>query len=376
MENVDEMMALTPRDLEVFLEMYFKQNPIDVSPLMLWGKPGIGKTEILQSSATTAFGGQDEAEDMNRYYKAVYLTVSDPTRLMGMPSTQFDEKSGKKFAIWLQPSELPHVDRGDCERGVLFLDELPSAAPAVQVTAHRLLHERRIEDYKLPDGWFVLGAGNRRSDKAQVFEMSAPLANRFMCHITVKTDFDSWRDWAYNHNIRSEILAFLNWKQGALLERVSLAQESNAFPTPRSWTNCSKLLDMFSKDRNDPLLRRMVCSCVGQGVGMEFMGFMEVYKDLPDPSAIMDGKTKMPKIEELNKLWALSGAFIEIFNANPSKYADKLLELANYISEKMHETEFGVFIAKMAVRTPNGMKAIRKSPKFVTFTKKHRDIFF
>ena len=58
---------------------------------------------------------------------------------------------------------------GSIKEGILFLDELNTAAPMVQASAYQLILDRKIGEYTLPDGWAIVAAGNRESDKGVVF---------------------------------------------------------------------------------------------------------------------------------------------------------------------------------------------------------------
>jgi MoxR-like ATPase len=63
---------------------------------------------------------------------------------------------------------------------MLFLDEINMAPPAMQGIAQQLILDRQVGSYRVPEGWFIWAAGNRKSDRAAVFEMPSALANRFI----------------------------------------------------------------------------------------------------------------------------------------------------------------------------------------------------
>ncbi|BBI63392.1 hypothetical protein HSBAA_46980 [Vreelandella sulfidaeris] len=67
-----------------------------------------------------------------------------------------------------------------------------AADRSLQVAAYELLLDRRLGDlYTLPDGWLVMGAGNRAEDRAVSVPMSSALANRLM-HLEIKADIEAW----------------------------------------------------------------------------------------------------------------------------------------------------------------------------------------
>ena len=75
-------------------------------------------------------------------------------------------------------------------RGLLFLDELSTAPPAVQAALLRLVLERRVGALRLPPGVRIVAAANPRSSAADGWELSAPLANRFV-HL----------QWTHDHEV-------------------------------------------------------------------------------------------------------------------------------------------------------------------------------
>jgi MoxR-like ATPase len=58
----------------------------------------------------------------------------------------------------------------------------------MQGIAQQLILDRQVGSYRVPDGWFIWAAGNRKSDRAAVFEMPSALANRFI-HLDIAPDF-------------------------------------------------------------------------------------------------------------------------------------------------------------------------------------------
>ncbi len=96
-------------------------------PVFLWGPPGIGKSSIVAQIAKE----QDIACIDLR------LSLLDPTDLRGIPF--FD--TNKDTAVWAPPSFLPD---GSQKEGILFLDELNTAAPMVQASAYQLILDRKM----------------------------------------------------------------------------------------------------------------------------------------------------------------------------------------------------------------------------------------
>jgi len=126
-------------------------------PTFLWGAPGIGKSSVVKQVA--------EAKGIG--FIDLRLSLMDPTDLKGIP---FYENRAHQ-AVWAPPSFLPREGSG-----ILFLDELNTAAPSVQASAYQLILDRRVGEYELPEGWAIVAAGNRENDRGVVYRMPLPLA--------------------------------------------------------------------------------------------------------------------------------------------------------------------------------------------------------
>ena len=150
---------------------------------MIWGPPGIGKSAIVAAVAT--------AHQLR--FVDVRLSQLAPTDLRGLPVP----KDG--VSTWFPPEFLPRDGAG-----ILFLDELTMAPPTMQGVAQQLILDRRVGSYELPNGWFVWAAGNRKEDRASVYEMPAPLSNRFL-HVDVEPDLDSFRRYVAARGLDEQI---------------------------------------------------------------------------------------------------------------------------------------------------------------------------
>jgi hypothetical protein len=221
---------------------------------MVWGPPGVGKSSIV---AQVAKSNNMELVDLR-------LSQLAPTDLRGLPVA----KDGR--STWYPPEFLPTNGRG-----ILFLDELNMAPPALQGIAQQLVLDRRVGNYEIPEGWLVWAAGNRKEDRASVFDMPAPLANRFL-HFEVEIDFASFRSWAIQNGIHEQILAFLAFRP-ELLHKPDPSRP--AWPSPRSWEMASQMyhaqLPLFP--------------AIGTAIAGEFTSFIKIYNKVPDLEKILQG---------------------------------------------------------------------------------------
>src|SRR5688572_17898346 len=145
-------------------------------PVLLWGEPGIGKTAALTQLA----------ESLDLPLTTVIASVHEPSDFSGLPVVGDDPaEQGVPMA---PPDWAVRLVRAG--RGLLFLDELSTAPPAVQAALLRVVLERRIGALRLPPGVRIVAAANPRSSAADGWELSPPLANRFV-HLR----------WAHDHEV-------------------------------------------------------------------------------------------------------------------------------------------------------------------------------
>lgn len=238
---------------------------------MLWGPPGVGKSSIVAQTARRYGIG----------FIDVRLSQLAPTDLRGLP-VPLDGVSR-----WYPPEFLPQEGEG-----ILFLDELNMAPPTMQGMAQQLILDRKVGSYELPEGWFVWAAGNRKEDRAAVFDMPAPLANRFI-HLEVAPDFESFKAYGMQAGIHERILAFLAFRP-ALLHQMDA--KSPAWPSPRSWEMASHLL----KAGLD------IAPVVGEAAAAELAAYEQVYEVLPELTDILQGQANPPFPEEPSARYALT----------------------------------------------------------------------
>lgn len=248
---------MTPNQLLPYLQSLLS-NDLKLST-MIWGQPGIGKSSIVRQAADLA-----EIEFID-----VRLSQLAPTDLRGLPVPE------NGISRWFPPEFLPREGSG-----ILFMDEINMAPPAMQGVAQQLILDRAVGSYQLPDDWFIWAAGNRKEDRAAVFDMPSPLANRFI-HLTLESSIDDFRQYAFSQGISENIIGFLAFRADLLHK---LDQHSDAWPSPRSWEMANQLycagLDI------EP--------AVGIGCATEFSAYLAVTQDIPDLAAILAGK-KQPE---------------------------------------------------------------------------------
>jgi hypothetical protein len=258
------------------------------TPVMLWGPPGVGKSQMV---AHIAERHRVPVIDLR-------LSQMEPSDLRGIPFRV------EEHVEWAIPSMLPDAERHGSQ-GILFLDEITSVPPSVSAAAYQLILDRRLGAYEVPDGWSIFAAGNRQGDRGVTYTMPAPLANRFS-HYDVDTNLDDWVAWAYANGIDERLIAFLRFRPELLFE-FDPAHNPVAFPSPRSWEFAHRALQKFSD--LPQLLTGALQACVGPAAGIELSAFVENLDQLPDIDAIVRGEpVKVPRETDLQ--YAVAAALV------------------------------------------------------------------
>ena len=304
-------------------------------PIFLWGPPGIGKSDIV---------AQITKGLVNSYLIDIRLSLWEPTDIKGIP--YFDANEGKM--VWGAPAELPdEAMAAKYDHIVLFLDEMNSAAPAVQAAAYQLILNRRVGQYRLPDNVIIVAAGNREADKGVTYRMPAPLANRFV-HLEMAVNFDDWFSWAVNNKVHQDVVGYLQFAKADLYD-FDPKSASRSFATPRSWSFVSELLD---EQLDEGTTTDLVAGAVGEGLAIKFMAHRKIAASMPDPSEILAGKVKEMKSKEISAMYSLTVSLCyelkEASDANDKKFDDKVDNFLRFAMDNF-DTELVVMGIKLAL---------------------------
>lgn len=293
---------MRPSQLLTILETEFQSvQRGQHTPVMLWGPPGVGKSQIV---AQVAEQHQVPVIDLR-------LSQMEPTDLRGIPFRVNDQVE------WAVPSMLPNTERHG-RLGILFLDEITSVPPSVSAAAYQLILDRRLGAYEVPDGWAIVAAGNRQGDRGVTYSMPAPLANRFS-HYELDVNLDDWVAWAWANQLDERLIGFLRFRPELLFE-FDPAHNPVAFPSPRSWEFAHRALQKFGG--NSDVLVEVLQACVGPAAGIELHAFVDNLDKLPDIDAITRGETAtVPKETDLQYAVAsaLVGRAIRVRNSDDSQ---------------------------------------------------------
>jgi hypothetical protein len=192
---------------------------------MLWGPRGVGKSSIVRQVA--AHFGVPLVD--------LRLTTIEPVDIRG--AIYADDVQGK--TVWFPPEFLPTAEQPE---GILFLDEITAADQRLQISAYSLILDRRVGNYRLPDGWLVVAAGNAAHHGAVSHDMGTALADR-MFHFNVTAVIDAFLDHAAERGFAPEVMAYLRVRPDRLDDtQAQLAGDHLVGASPRGWEDISNVL--------------------------------------------------------------------------------------------------------------------------------------
>jgi hypothetical protein len=267
-------------------------------PLMVRGRPGVGKSAVFQAFA---------AERGLAYIdsRALYF---DPTDVKGFPA--LDLAAG--VSRWLPPREFPlerNVESGGVPaEGLWVIEELVSAAPAVQAAFYQIMLDRQIGQERLAPGWAIVATGNRLADKGVVNRMPSPLVSR-LWHVELESSESAWRRWAITNGIDETVIAFFALQPNKLNNFDPAKWEQDTpYACPRSVQFLSDLKKEWQSANpgggKPPLW--LVESTIGTAVGTAYWAFLDIYEQIPSFDQILLDPAGAPVPDRISAAWAIA----------------------------------------------------------------------
>jgi hypothetical protein len=237
------------------------------------------------------------AQSLDWPIEVVIGSIREPADFAGLPIVAGD-------AVRMAPP-IWAIRLAQAGKGLLFLDELTTAPPAVQAAMLRVVLERVVGDLALPAAVRVVAAANPPEEAADGWELAPPLANRLV-HLDWPVNAGTVAQGlaigfpppsvliveevqvAYEAAARAAVAAFLRARPLLVLQVPKAAALSGrGWPSPRSWESVAVLLAACEAARASEEARALlVTGAVGEGPALEFLTWLE-NADLPDPEAVL-----------------------------------------------------------------------------------------
>lgn len=290
-------------------------------PLLFWGKPGIGKSDIIED-VSTQVGFPLEVLSPGERGEGGYGCTPMPSGdgYIDYPAPRWSSKFNKEHG------------------GFLFHDEINTAPPAIQAPLLGLLLKRRIGGAILDGRVRQMAAANDVADAAGGWDLAPPMANR-LGHLPWEAPSENeWTDWLMSNvddvpvaaesalSIEKRVMAawpnawararglvagFIRAKPANLHAQPASGspEASKAWPSHRSWEAATRALASASVHNMSEADGDMFAAAF---VGSGCLGELITYRkdaDLPDPAQLLDGKISWkPDTKRLDRAFAVLGS--------------------------------------------------------------------
>ena len=244
--------------------------------IMLVGKHGIGKSEILTSyfkskgmKVVTLFLGQ----------------MSDPGDIIGLPS-KVEKKDADGNVTPQTDFTPPYWFPVDGKPIVLFLDELNRARPEILQTVMDLTLNRKLAGKALPEGSHVISAVND-GDEYQLTDLDPALVSRFNIY-------------AAGQGLDERVINFIQdnptWLDGDSDDRKRNYQGLDKSADRRAWKNLSDI--MLKIDTIKDIHKRIIAGIVGAGAAAAFIRSIQQHNAITGKELLLKYDKTMKTVEK------------------------------------------------------------------------------
>ena len=317
------------KQLEKLLTFAFSNN----FPVLIKGKPGIGKSDIVEQSTMKCIHTDGKPYDL----LIVHPVVQDPTEPGGIP--------------WVVNGEVHKLPFENLRRMltatrplVVFIDDLGQAAISVQAAYMQLLLLRQIDGQPISPFVIFVAATNRKEDMAGVAGILEPVKSRFSCIVELEYNTEDWCSWAYLNNMPGELVSFNQWRP-ELIEAAKLSKDIVNSPAPRTVAYVGK---MYNAGLPAEIEYETIKGAVGEVYTIEFMAYKKIFATLPTTTEIEMNPTGVRVPYNVSEQFALMG---NITTAITPRNIDSF---ATYL-RRMPEEMMAAAMKNASVKTPEIM---------------------
>ncbi len=332
-----------PKELSFLLKTAI-QNRKNV---LISGAPGIGKTDIVKQVC-------EELRTIPGFEKLELIishpVVSDPTDYKGLP---FEVNGEARF---LPFNDLKQIIDAEVPT-VFFIDDFGQAEYSVQKATMQLLWGGKLNGHKISPYVTFIGATNRKQDKAGVTGMLECVKSRFHTIIELTPSVEDWIDWAKEHEMPMELIAFVRFRERESMSifkfEPSMDVEKNS-PCPRTIANVGQWMNLGINPINNTHFE-VIKGAIGEGLALELKGFLTNITELPDIDELIKNADKFmtPRGYKLpanrpDLAITICGALVHRIN---KKNCDAIMTIASKLEE-----EYAFMLCKDAIEKFDDLK--------------------
>lgn len=355
----------------------------NVTPF-IWGHRGLGKSSLVkQICAQNGWGfvdmrcSQMEASDLRglptrgddqrtHYLPPADMPVGDLTteqiykQLGEMPEAGEDEASLNAARVY---NEKLCALQTRFPRGILFLDELNRSQDDVLQAAFQLVLDRKVGQYSLPPGWFVVCAGNFNEGYQTNGFTDPAFLNRF-CHLTIsggEPTLDEWVSYmgATHGGDAADVIEFAAANLKHLDGEVAGEIGFNIQPSRRSWDAVVRVMKVADAHQYAQDARREVLSgLIGRDLALSFERYSCPVKPRELISrgvkAMQNDLLRLDRNQQTGLMWGLI-SMIKPKVDDDENAAELALDYADFMLKNMKDRDLVVaFLRTLVVGQSKG----------------------
>lgn len=287
-------------------DMLSRQMNGRITPLILGGPPGAGKTHAAMSLrnndsepfARIAAAGKTK-EDFTTY--PVPKEMENGDFVIKQPITETS----------IVPLLAKNIGKG---YGVLLIDDVTAADPSVQSALLEIAQFGKIGEHQLGENVAIVMTGNGISDGAYAAQWSSALINRSH-YVEFRASLDVWKNLPENLNVDPIIYGFLMANKDAFAPEVTNATEKQKFfdnkgraPSARQWTTLGNALQEqhggwknFKKSILFKSVTQFCESLIGETTTAQLNTFANLMLTYPTSEQLMADPTEWDRVSPADK---------------------------------------------------------------------------
>ena len=295
MSNFDNTPAVNMTDLIRISKLALSREQFQ--PLLISGPPGIAKTHFFRHVFTGLFADSLGIQQDQIGYIEEQLACRDAAEVAGVALPKRDD-SGAVYTEFTKPPLITKIEQQIAkgfQYGVINLDEVLQCGADMQKILSPVLdpETRTLSGWDIPEGWIVVGTGNRVADKSGATRLLAMLGDRVRL-FELTFEIAAWASWAEANGIHPIIIDCAMAYSDQDFFATSVPTETGPFCTPRSLVQAARDFQQYIENdagtdvENLPRwFEQMLAGNIGPSAASTVVGFVAQTGHIPSEDALL-----------------------------------------------------------------------------------------